>query len=253
MEQATETTATLTCETHGEYTGTVRRTLSGKNYGGVCPKCNDERAALWAELEAKHAAEQVRRAIETKRAACRIPARFAQASFAQYEASGETQRRALKCSKAFADHFDKMRERGASLTYMGNPGTGKTHLACAVGNALLDAGRVVLYRTAYGLLREIKATWGGDAGKSEAEVIRTFCRADLLILDEIGVQFGTDVERVLLFDVINARYADLKPMVIVSNLDERGLVEYLGERIFDRLAENGSAVVAFDWKSYRRR
>jgi DNA replication protein DnaC len=57
----------------------------------------------------------------------------------------------------------------------------------------------------------------------------------------------------MLFDVLNARYANQRPTILIGNLTADELEEYLGERIMDRLLESGSAVVPFTWESYRRR
>ena len=74
---------------------------------------------------------------------------------------------------------------------------------------------------------------------------------DLLILDEVGVQYGSESERIELFKVVNGRYDELKPMIMLSNLAITRLLEYLGERIYDRLLDAGGRVVTFDWKSWR--
>lgn len=85
---------------------------------------------------------------------------------------------------------------------------------------------------------------------------------DLLILDEVGVQFGSDTERLLLFDILNERYERRRPTILMSNLalddaEEGGRVvpgikSYLGERVFDRLREDGGQSVVFDWPSHRK-
>jgi DNA replication protein DnaC len=72
----------------------------------------------------------------------------------------------------------------------------------------------------------------------------------LLVMDEVGVQYGTDAEKVLLFDVINRRYQDVMPTILLTNLDKAGLREYLGDRAFDRIRENG-LLVPFVWESHR--
>ena len=53
----------------------------------------------------------------------------------------------------------------------------------------------------------------------------------LLILDEVGVQFGSEFEKQLLFDVLNERYEKLKPSILLSNIPREQLADYLG--IFD--------------------
>ncbi len=137
--------------------------------------------------------------------------------------------------------------RGAPLTQYGRP-----DLACAIANQLLEDGVTVLYRRAYDLLREIKSTWSKDSERTELEVLEKYTRAELLILDEIGVQFGSETERVLLFDLLDSRYGGLKPTIVISNLNHNDLAAYLGDRLFDRLADAGSVILSFVWKSYRR-
>ncbi|MNL85189.1 DNA replication protein DnaC [compost metagenome] len=70
------------------------------------------------------------------------------------------------------------------------------------------------------------------------------------MLDEIGVQYGTDGEQTILFDVLDRRYRDMKPSVFLTNQDKKGFKEFIGERTFDRLTET-SRWVPFDWASYR--
>ena len=63
--------------------------------------------------------------------------------------------------------------------------------------------------------------------------------------------FQSEAERVHLFDVLDGRYRDRKPTVLISNLDGKGFHECLGSRLFDRLTETGSAVITFEWESHR--
>ena len=70
------------------------------------------------------------------------------------------------------------------------------------------------------------------------------------MLDEIGVQFATDAERIQMFDILNRRYADLRPTVLITNLKVPEIEETLGERVFDRFREVAT-VVTFDWPSFR--
>ena len=77
------------------------------------------------------------------------------------------------------------------------------------------------------------------------------CSPDLLILDEVGVQFGSDAEKLILFEIINTRYQDMKPTILISNLTLVELGKYIGERVVDRMREGGGAILSFDWDSYR--
>lgn len=228
------------CEVHGAFTS--------RKVGPIwspCPKCMAERQR--AEAEAAH-----RRVVEANRYASGIPLRFVRCGFENYEASNQGQRYALDTARSYAERFrEDARKSGACLSFLGTVGTGKTHLACAIGNAVLDAGLKVLYTTARKAVNTLKETWRRDADTTEAQALTTFLTPDLLILDEVGVQFGTEAERVLLFDVLNGRYERMLPGVIVSNLGLEGLQQSIGARCVDRLREGG-ALVDFKWQSYRR-
>ena len=65
------------------------------------------------------------------------------------------------------------------------------------------------------------------------------------------MQTGTDAESKALFDVFNERYQNLKPTVLISNLDAAGFVQAVGRRIADRVKEDGGEILSFDWESHR--
>ena len=72
-------------------------------------------------------------------------------------------------------------------------------------------------------------------------MVASFIRPDLLILDEVGVQFGSETEKMILFEIINGRYEQLKPTIVINSNLRRALTDYLGERVVDRLREGGGA------------
>jgi len=98
----------------------------------------------------------------------------------------------------------------------------------------------------------IKETYSRSSDKTEKQVLDKLRTVDLLILDEVGVQFGTETEKILFYQIINGRYENVLPTILISNLDEKRLSEYIGERCIDRLREGGGAVIAFGWESYRK-
>jgi DNA replication protein DnaC len=71
------------------------------------------------------------------------------------------------------------------------------------------------------------------------------------VLDEVGVQYGTDAEKQIAFEIINTRYENLRPTIIISNLNAAELTTFIGERVMDRLKENGGRLLVFDWPSHR--
>ena len=64
------------------------------------------------------------------------------------------------------------------------------------------------------------------------------------------MQYGTDGEQTIVFDVLDRRYREVRPTLILTNQDKAGLKAFVGERTFDRLVET-CRWVPFDWPSYR--
>lgn len=242
------------CDTHGPFQRRVLQPWPGAPaIRGKCPECAEaEGRAAAAETKRREALE---RQLEVRRLTglAGIPPRFADRSFAAYQAETTGQRTALGVCRRFAQDFPAQRERGRSLVLTGGPGTGKTHLACAIANAVMaDHLAVARFVTVSDMLRRIKETYRKDATMGEGEVIRGFVACDLLVLDEIGVQVGSEHEKLLLFEVLNGRYQELRPTILLSNLSADELEDFLGHRVMDRFRECGT-VLAFDWDSYRGR
>jgi DNA replication protein DnaC len=238
----------MTCVKHGEFTATGRK-LFRREVWSLCPACEDERKQQeQAEREAR-AAELARADLEAKLDQAAIPARFIGKTLDNFNADTEAQKYALTVARDYLENFDQRAKRGEGLILSGMPGTGKSHIAGAILQGLLPK-RVGFYTTCMGIIRSVRGTWRKDAERSEAEVLRTLREVPLLVVDEIGVQYGTDGEQTILFDVLDGRYRDLQPTVLLTNQDRAGFKQYLGERAYDRLTET-SRWIPFDWPSYR--
>lgn len=168
-------------------------------------------------------------------------------TFANYQVESEGQRRALSMAKSYAQHFGS---GFASFVFSGAPGTGKNHLAAAIGNHLLAGGRSVLVVTIPDLMLRVRECY--DGGQSEASLLDDLCHVDLLILDEVGIQRGSSGEKVILNQVIDRRLSFMRPVGILTNLNYESLKETLGMRVLDRLQMDGGMWVNFDWESYRK-
>lgn len=252
---------TGTCATHGDWARTVPAMLASK-VTGRCSKCDEEAAQARQQAEAvtRVAAAQTKKAKHISRVIgeAGIPRRFRDRTFDNYRttapdgASVPEMVKALELARRFATGFPKVVELGASLIFCGKPGTGKTHLACAIGNHVMQHfGNSALFLTVFDAVQRIKETYGAE-GRSEKQVMDALCAVDLLILDEVGVQFGTNYEEVVITQIINRRYSEMRPTIILSNLDQAGLAQFLGQRVVDRVDEGGGGIVAFDWGSYRK-
>lgn len=243
-------TRTATCETHGEYES---RNYLGKIWS-KCPACAADEAAREKEAEAVKAREARLHAWQRKIGQSGIPERFHERTLDTFVATTEKQRRALAFAQVYATEFDQVLRMGRSALFVGKPGTGKTHLACGIGlHVMREQNRTVLFTTVMRAIRRVKDSWSRDSRETESQAIETLVAPDLLILDEVGVQFGSEFERNILFDVLNERYEKRRPTILMSNLPVQDVTAYLGERVIDRIREDGGERIVFDWESHRGR
>jgi DNA replication protein DnaC len=219
--------------------------------GIPCRVCADQSAYKERVNQQRLAAA---RAVAAARvASIGIGLRYVNSSFDNYVTNGRADSvRALDLCRRFAATFSDRLAAGDSLLLLGNPGTGKNHLAAAVCHEVAGAGFSVCHTRALKMVRRIRQSWGkGSGGEDEQAAIDLFVAPDLLVLDEVGVDYGSNAERVLFFEVLNDRYENLKPTILVSNLSISEMSVSLGPRIIERFREGKSRVIAFTWESFR--
>lgn len=232
------------CDIHGDY--------ESKNYFSIwthCPEC----VKIHKEKEQIEIAEKERqRKIELWKSALNnacVPLRHQEKTFDEFYAKTPEQTEAARICREFAQNLSG--NYGKSLVFCGKPGTGKTHLAASIAMQAIRDQHTVLFITVLKAIRMIKDTWSKSSDETESQIIQKLVYPKLLILDEVGIQFGSDSEKLLLFDILNERYEQRKPTILISNLTVKEIIEYLGERVFDRLKEDGGRSVVFNWESHR--
>lgn len=117
-----------------------------------------------------------------------------------------------------------------ALLLVGSYGSGKSHLAAAIGNQIRTQGGSVRYRSTPALLRELRQGLDDHSADDRIEALQA---VDLLILDDLGSEYGTAWTEDKLFDLINARYLYRRPLVLTSNLP----LAQIGGRVGSRIAE----------------
>lgn len=256
MDLVTKSTGKATCEESTETIFRIGQETSqtepecevhkngspGKGFfrnADFCPICRQE----------KEAAEQAR--FEKRFASFQIGKRFHGLTWQDYRPTCREAEAVKKTCQGFARTFQEHQKKGTSLILVGNYGTGKNMLAALIAQDIARAGFTALHTKVSRLIREIRGTWNGRGDEKEA--VRSFSLPDLLIIDEVGVQAGSDTEERLLTEIIDDRYEELKPTILLSNLPVRELERYLGPRVMDRFCEGGSRVLEFTWSSWRRR
>ncbi len=238
------------CEKHGDYE--FRYMPFGKRIfvSDYCAVCANEKAAEEKLAEEKL---QVDTAIKNKlkrkemlRVNAGISKRNLYKTFDDYICTNEGQTKAKNDCMRYVENFPSDK----SLIMVGGVGTGKTLLASAILDSLVDEYNCGIIKT-IDLIRKLKATWSSDSEDSEEDILNNYIDADLLIIDEVGSQFGSDTEKLFIFEIIDGRYQEMKPTILISNLDINGIKESIGERCVDRLREGGGSMIAFNWESSR--
>jgi len=143
-----------------------------------------------------------------------------------------------------------------NLLMIGKVGTGKTLLSSAMINHIENERSVIGARIsshivkAIDIVRSFKKTWQRGCEITEEDVIEAYLFPDLLIIDEAAASVGSDTEKRFLFDVIDARYNEMKGTVVISNEGIEGITENIGLRCVDRLRQDGT-LLEFNWGSKR--
>lgn len=252
-----QATQERTCDQHGPYTA---KHLFG-SYWARCPTCQrlaDEATAAREAAEKKLEADR-RAALQLARdlRLCGVKRRFEGATFDNFDCATPAQREILKVCRTYAEDFDP--EAGGGLWLIGSPGVGKTHLGCAmVGHVIRQHGLgacihgvheiVAMLRARWGVKGE--RAWGSDGIDTEAELLEHLASVSLLVIDEVGVTRGSDDELKNLFTIIDARYCERLPTVLMSNLKPGAIKAAVGDRNYDRLREQARMLV-LDWHSHR--
>lgn len=239
------------CGRHGEYLASGQRimiTTPPREIWTGCPACQMQaKSDEQDQATAKRSAAQAQRVQDLIKQTA-IPTRFIGRTLDNYVAQTDGQAKALATCRRYVEHFGRS-GHGASLILSGLPGTGKSHLAGGILQALLPR-HVGVYVTMMDLIRMLRDTWRKDSDQSETIVLQQLAQVPLLVIDEIGVQYGTDAERTLFFDVMDRRYRQCMPVILMTNQAMQEFRATVGDRVYDRLTEVAKWV-PFDWPSYR--
>ena len=173
-----------------------------------------------------------------------VPERYLKESLDTYHITNEMQTTAAKAATNFL-HAVKCGEF-KSLVMIGNAGTGKTHLACAI---IREAGGK--YRTAPDIVEELRRAKSFTAAETEAEIIDYYGRVKFLVIDEIGRGISATEEKYMIYQLVNARYNTRKPTMLISNLGKSDFLQYIGVAAADRLVESAE-ILEINGESYRR-
>ena len=140
----------------------------------------------------------------------------------------------------YVEKWEREYAENLGCLFWGSVGTGKSYLAGCIANALMEKEipvymtKIPVYMTNFALiLNDLAASFEG-----RNEYISRLCRYPLLILDDFGMERGTEYGLEQVFNVIDSRYRSGKPLIVTTNLtlDElRNPEDTAHSRIYDRL------------------
>lgn len=238
------------CEIHGEYEVKVSQIATKfvvKDNCSECAKIEDE-ARIKAEKEEERRSYFER--LGKRLLSSGVSKRNLWKTFCKFKVENDIQKKNLDNCASFAKSVIDGKVCH-NIFMIGSVGTGKTHLASSIVHEVIDKKSVEIIRC-IDLIRTLKNTWSRDSETTESKVINYYSNLDVLIIDEVGIQFGSETEKMFMFDIINGRYDNMKPTVFISNLDMDNLKSVLGDQAVDRMREDGAKVLVFDWGSYRK-
>lgn len=180
-----------------------------------------------------------------------MPRRLAAATFENYDSAfSPAAKRAESAALRYINLWPHNRDEGRGLYLCGGVGTGKTHVAAALARTLVEYHHVpTLFVTVPELLDHMRPGIR-EAADERDEWATAAMNADLLILDDVGTEKGSEWVRERLFVLVNHRYREQLPTIYTSNIGPRDLSGQLGERVASRLVETCEFVLV-DGPDYR--
>lgn len=136
---------------------------------------------------------------------------------------------------------------------LGPPGTGKSHLAQAIGSMVIRSGFVVYYRSIFDVVRDFLHD---EALEGQEKVLARYLKPDLLIIDDMGMKQLPKKSGEYLFEIIMRRY-EVRSTMMTSNRPLEDWGKLIGDvpsatAILDRFLHH-SDVLTFTGRSYRLR
>lgn len=111
-----------------------------------------------------------------------------------------------------------------SLMFTGSAGLGKTHMALAIADTVLRRGFDVLYTSSAALAAQLSREHF-DRDNTQDPWLEACKEADLLILDDLGTEYITQLTISVLYELINTRMLCGRPTIYTTNITDQAIFE----------------------------
>lgn len=170
-----------------------------------------------------------------------------QATFENYEPSNQSQAKALRIAERFVEVFDK--DKPINLLFTGTYGVGKSHLAKAITDGIIENGFSAIFISTPKLLTKFRSSYNKDSDISEGELIEMLNSTDVLVLDDLGAEKSSEWAWEKLFEIIDSRQG--MHTIYTSNYKAKDLQQRLGERNFSRVVNRDTTIVEIEGDNHR--
>lgn len=116
-------------------------------------------------------------------------------------------------AKDYVANWEKMYEHNCGLMLIGNVGTGKSYMASAIANALIEKGVKVKFTSFIEITNDI------FSASDKTKYVKSLNKYDLLIIDDVGTERNTEYTLENIYWVIDERVSEGKPLIITTNTD----------------------------------
>lgn len=184
--------------------------------------------------------------IQRMRDASMMDAKFRDARFSTYRVTSQN-KKVYDLARKYSDNFDTMYRDSQGIIFYGPVGTGKSHTAACIANALLEKQVSVVMTSFVKILQNLQK-------QDEAEYISALNSAKLLILDDLGTERNTDYALEKVYNIVDSRIQTAKPMILTTNLPLSEMLDASDiryKRIYDRIFET-CLPVEVPGESFRR-
>lgn len=149
----------------------------------------------------------------------------------------------------YVEHWETMKSENIGYLLWGNVGTGKSYCAGCIANTLMEQ-EIPVRMTNFAMI--LNDLFNGAEGRND--YISKLCAYPLLILDDFGMERGTEYGLEQVYNVVDSRYRSKKPLIVTTNLTLEHLQnpeDTAHARIYDRLLEM-CVPVRFTGGNFRR-
>ena len=135
----------------------------------------------------------------------------------------------------YVEQWQTMHSENIGLLLWGGVGTGKSFMAGCIANALMEQEVAVCMTNFARIMNELNNAFSG-----RNEVVDRLCGYPLLVIDDFGMERGTEYALEQIYNIIDSRYRSRKPLIVTTNLtltELKNPQDTAHARIYDRLLE----------------